>query len=353
MNSLWVLKKNSCKNSCKNSTSPSPPELARTLINELPQISRSSICRVLRTSRANSYRISKFKTKDELLVKGIQAIRLNNPYYGVRRLKLAFRNQGQVEQVGQQAGQRQVEQVQVEQAEQRINKNISLNRLRRVCNTYNLHSKQYSGSWIKRRDRNLDDTCIPNRLKELQSSNLISRPNQVWCADFTYLRFQGYWYYLATLIDVYTKEIVGFHLSINHSTNLILCALNTAITSFGIPELTHNDQGSEYRSEVYLEYLRNLNITASNSAKSSPWENGVQESFYGKFKVELELKKLPFGSTFMDLYNYVANQIDYYNNYRIHTSIQEIPSNYRNKYNNNLVNANKKEENLVSQELVP
>lgn len=166
MNSLWVLK----KNSCKNSTSPSPPELARTLINELPQISRSSICRVLRTSRANSYRISKFKTKDELLVKGIQAIRLNNPYYGVRRLKLAFENQGQGQQAGQQAGQRQVQveqvgqrQVQVGQAGQRINKNISLNRLRRVCNTYNLHSKQYSGSWIKRRDRNLDDTCIPNR----------------------------------------------------------------------------------------------------------------------------------------------------------------------------------------------
>jgi len=74
------------------------------------------------------------------------------------------------------------------------------------------------------------------------------------------------------------------------------------------------------------------------SKKSSPWENGFQESFYGKFKDELELKELPKHSSFAELYNYIANQIDYYNNYRIHTTIRNIPARFRLEYGEKYLN---------------
>jgi transposase InsO family protein len=269
----------------------------------------------LATSRSHSYQISKLDSKDEILVSQINQIRLNNPYYGLVRLKVALKLE--------------------------YNQNHSLNKLRRVRNKYNLTAKSYSKSWVKPRDKGLVDTKIPNLLKPLiqdrknqnQNQNQgITRPNQIWCSDFTYLKFQGYFYYLATTIDAYSKEITGYHLSTAHDTNLVLTTLQKAITNHGVPDIIHSDQGSEYRSREYLQYLKDNQIAPSNSAKSCPWENGIQESFYGKFKPELEIQELPYGSTFMDLYNYIANQIDYYNNKRIHTTILDIPANYRRKF---------------------
>lgn len=301
-NSPRVLKKNLIKNSGITSRASSPPNLAKIFINQLPSISRRSICNLLKTSRSNSYRTSLLGLRDKKLVQEINQIRIVHAHYGLRRIKKHFETQG---------------------------KSIGLNQLRRVSKLYNLAPKPYYSNPYKNRDKGLKDTKIPNLIKELT----IIRPNQVWSADFTYLKFQGYFYYLATVIDVYTKEITGFSLSTNHSTDLIKSALNRGIKTYGAPYLTHNDQGSEYRSEEYLVLLSEHGITPSNSAKASPWENAYQESFYGKFKPELELSSLPYGSTFMDLYNYITNQIDYYNNYRIHTTIMDIPSNFRKRYN--------------------
>lgn len=289
----------------------SPPGQIRYLLSVLPHIPRTTICKALGVSRANTYVTPKLDSKDKILANLIATIRVDNPYYGLVRLKLCL----QLE----------------------LNQNHSLNKLRRVCNKYSLKAKSYSKKHLKLRDRGLPDTQIPNLLKALTDNNNannpgITRPNHVWCSDFTYLRFQGYWYYLATTMDVYTKEILGHHLSTRHNTSLVLTALGTAIYKYGIPEIIHTDQGSEYRSIEYLNYLQNNYILVSNSAKSSPWENGFQESFYGKFKPELEIHKLPYGTTFIDLYNYICNQINYYNKYRIHTTIQDTPAHYRQKF---------------------
>ena len=128
-------------------------------------------------------------------------------------------------------------------------------------------------------------------------------------------------------------------------------AFEQATAHYGIPTITHNDQGSEYTSFDYLALVKNLGILPSNSAKSSPWENSYQESFYGKFKPELELHKLPKNSNIIEIYNYISNQIDYYNNYRIHTTHMDIPTNTRKEYFR-IRNQLKTEENLVYQELV-
>src|ERR1039457_5554621 len=111
------------------------------------------------------------------------------------------------------------------------------------------------------------------------------RPNVVWASDFTYIKFQGYFIYLATIIDVYTREIVGWNISNFHDTNLILGALKHAIKRTGkTPIYLHSDQGSEYDSNRYEKFAINHKIIISMSAKSSPWENGFQESFYSQFK---------------------------------------------------------------------
>lgn len=213
------------------------------------------------TSRASSYRQSKLITKDKELVDIINEIRLQNPFYGIKRLKKALSN---------------------------LNQLVSLNRLRRVSRLYNLKPKLYSKKHYKQRDRGLPDSRIPNLIKGV----IITKPNQVWCADFTYLKF-NHWFYLSTVIDVYTKEIVGFHLSTNHSTDLISIALKKAVLSYGTPSITHNDQGSEYTSFDYLDLVRSLGIVPSNSAKSSPCP------FWNKIGVKRSDRRMDFKNSSM------------------------------------------------------
>src|SRR5258708_174702 len=82
------------------------------------------------------------------------------------------------------------------------------------------------------------------------------RINTVWASDFTYIKFQGKFIYLATVIDVYTREIVGWHISVLHDTQLVLEALKHAITRRSAkPVYTHSDQGSEYDAKLYEEFV--------------------------------------------------------------------------------------------------
>jgi len=169
----------------------------------------------------------------------------------------------------------------------------------------------------------------------LIKKSLITRPDQVWSGDFSYFKVNGIWYYLATVMDNYTKEILGFSLSQHHNTDLIIRALHMALNQNRQPEIFHSDQGSEYRSIMYQEVLKENCIQQSNSNKSSPWENGCQESFYGKFKYELKLYRLNYCNSYMDIYNLMITRINYYNNQRIHTTIKNIPSVFYKNYCNN------------------
>jgi putative transposase len=246
----------------------------------------------------------------------IAQIRVDNPFYGMKRLVLCLSIE--------------------------YNITINIKRIRRVCNTYNLKAKTRR-KHPHRRDINLPDAGIPNRVTELSEGNQITKPNQVWASDFTYLKYCGLWYYLATIIDVFTKEIVGFRLSSKHTTSLISQTLESAVNRYGTPNIIHSDQGSEYRSHEYQQQLKECGITCSMSKKSSPWENGFQESFYGKFKDELELNTFPKHASFAELYNFITNQIDYYNNYRIHTTIRNIPARFRLEYDDKTETLTKKQ----------
>ena len=170
-----------------------------------------------------------------------------------------------------------------------------------------------------------------NDLKQEKSSNLnlfadfnLNSPSQIWASDFTYLPyFNNKFIYLATIIDCFTKEITGWSLSSKHNSELIKNALTDALSKRKKPKILHSDQGSEYKSDNFNKVLKSNKIKQSMSKKSSPWQNGMQESFYGKFKLELGHPKCY--ETLGELAEAVAHQIYYYNNKRIHSAIKCPP----------------------------
>ena len=92
---------------------------------------------------------------------------------------------------------------------------------------------------------------------------------------------------MATVLDVFTREIVGVSILNTHATQLVINALSSAILHQAPPRIIHSDQGSEYCSKDYTTLIQKLSIKQSMSAPGCPWENGYQESFYKGFKLDL------------------------------------------------------------------
>ena len=149
-------------------------------------------------------------------------------------------------------------------------------------------------------------------------------PHHIWASDFTHISFHGTTVYVATVIDLFTREIVGFSVLTTHSVQLVTNALLSAIFKHPAPVVLHSDHGSEYVSKDYLNLCRNLNIAVSMSKKASPWENGYQESFYSQFKVDLGDPNR-FSSVGELVYE-IYRTIHAYNNFRIHTIIKMPPA---------------------------
>ena len=112
-------------------------------------------------------------------------------------------------------------------------------------------------------------------------------------------------------------------------------ALKHAIEKTGtVPIYLHSDQGSEYCSKAYGDYAKTNVIIISMSHKSSPWENGFQESFYSQFKVDLGF--VSRFETVEELIEEIYQTIYYYNNGRIHTSLKMSPNKFKQNYKNRL-----------------
>jgi len=156
------------------------------------------------------------------------------------------------------------------------------------------------------------------------ADNEFNEPNIAWAGDFTYLKYKSSFIYLATIIDVCTREIIGSAISKWHSRHLVKSALLDAIKKRGqLSQYFHSDQGSEYRSEEHADYLTKLGVVVSMSRKSSPWQNGRQESLYAQFK--LELGNPNRFETENHLCEAIWRQIYYYNHKRIHTALAMPP----------------------------
>ena len=210
-----------------------------------------------------------------------------------------------------------------------IHLGISKNRAQRVMHQFNLHPS----SSPHQRNYKQHKGVRPAPKNVLKEDNIIAtKPNHVWACDFTYLWCLGRWYYLATVIDHFTREIVGWSLSIHHNAELILSALYDVLSKQVTPEILHFDRGSEYLSNQHLDLLDSLEITPSASELGSPWQNGFQERFYGSFKTELG--SLKDTTSEGELFEKIALTLNYYNTKRIHSKLKTNPQQYRQNYNN-------------------
>jgi len=136
-------------------------------------------------------------------------------------------------------------------------------------------------------------------------------PHLIWVCDVSYFKFQGQFWYLATIEDLATRQILSSHVGKYHDAALIIAVIKDALLVAGcVPTYFHSDQGTEFMAKVVTDYLELHGVQVSVSAKASPWQNGYKESFFGHFKDEVEYKTC---KTFSEVYAMIETYMEYYN----------------------------------------
>ena len=147
---------------------------------------------------------------------------------------------------------------------------------------------------------------------------LINRVNQVWMVDITYLKLSSRFVYLVALIDVYSRYVVGWHLSFELDTDNCLEALRCAL-KHGTAEIVNRDQGCQFTSEDWINALKKAFIKISMDAKGRCIDNIYIERFWRSIKYEaIYLNEY---SDFQALYIGVKNYINFYNRERPHQAL--------------------------------
>lgn len=162
---------------------------------------------------------------------------------------------------------------------------VSKKRIAKIMKYYNLKAK------IKRRfvnttDSNHNNEIAPNILdRDFYASN----PDEKYVGDITYIQTTQGWLYLATVIDLYSRKIVGWSIDENMKTSLIIDALEMAIITRKPNKglIFHSDRGTQYASNSFKQLLKKNNITQSMSRSGNCWDNAVAESFFHTLKTEL------------------------------------------------------------------
>ncbi len=260
------------------------------------KITKTKLAKEMGSSRQSLYYKHKQPAKDLLTKEEIEKVLKDHPSYGHKRIAMEL--------------------------------GINKKRILRVMKIFNI--KPYKRR-IKRPLKPDDFKKVPavyqNEIKYLCPI----KPNVIWAGDFTYIKFHNRFIYLATIIDVFTREIVGWAISGKHDRFMVLDAYNMAKQKTGaIPVYHHSDQGSEYDSYDYTNLLTRDGAIVSMSEKGHPWENSYQESFYSHFKLDLgwtnQFESLP------ELIEAIHLQIYYYNTKRIHTKLKTNPQAFRVQY---------------------
>jgi len=131
----------------------------------------------------------------------------------------------------------------------------------------------------------------PNHLHQCFISN---KPNDTWVSDITYIRTHEGWVFLATVIDLYSRKVIGWATGHRQTTLLIIKALQMAVSRLTKDDkvILHSDQGSQYSSYEYKQFTKKDNITLSMSRRGNCYDNAVAESFFKTFKKELVRKRI-------------------------------------------------------------
>jgi len=256
------------------------------------EYTKAALAKQLGISRASLYYTSKQLPKDWALKNEVENVLREHPGYGSPRVALAL--------------------------------GVNEKRAARVMRLFGI--KAYRRRGRRPRKSGAAKREYPNLLRE----GMPTRPNEAWVADFTYLPFQETFVYVATGMDYFTREVGGVSVALRHDASFVLGALFAAVHHHPRPILFHSDNGREYGSKVFTGALAELGVQISRSRKASPWENGLQESFYSQFKVDLgdprRFKSLG------ELVYEIHRTIWAYNHTRIHSVLKMPPFMFTTRY---------------------
>jgi putative transposase len=227
--------------------------------------------------------------KDELLRQEIQAVHRQHPAYGHERVALEL--------------------------------GINHKRAQRVMAKYNLRPP-------RRRTTNFCTRSTPHHTysNQLKQQLPITQAHQVWCSDLSRLVYRGRVWYLATIEDVATRQVIAKQIGKRHDSQLVLATLKQAFATGHTPQIFHSDQGTEFMAQRCTDYLELRGVQISVSDVAAPSQNGYIESFYGRLKHELgDLNRF---DTSGEMIEAVYWHIHYYNHHRIHTALKMPPVTY-------------------------
>ena len=148
------------------------------------------------------------------------------------------------------------------------------------------------------------------------------KPNKYWVADITYIKTAEGWLYLATIMELYSRKIIGWALRKRLTKELVIAALDVALKQRNLSAdlLLHSDRGNQYASKLYQLLLKKHGILCSMSGKGNCWDNAVMESFYHTLKVELIYQNIyqTRREAQRDIFEYIEI---FYNRERLHSSL--------------------------------
>ncbi len=166
------------------------------------------------------------------------------------------------------------------------------------------------------------------------SPNVLARqfdpaaPNQAWVADITYIRTRAGWLYLAVVLDLYARKVVGWAMAPDMQATLVCSALQLAIAqrqpTAGL--IVHSDRGSQYASAVHQKLLTKHGLVGSMSRKGNCWDNAVMERFFLNLKMERVWQRdyANHAEATVDVADYI---VSFYNNVRLHSKLGNLPPN--------------------------
>lgn len=231
--------------------------------------------------------------ENQALAKAIQAIHEESRQtYGSPRIVMELRKQG---------------------------KQHGRNRVARLMNQEGLCGRQKGRYRVQTTDSNHDEPIAPNRLAEAPAP---TAPNQIWVQDITYIETGEGWLYLAAILDLYSRKIIGWAMSPSIDTSLVLKALAMALLHRAPPAslLCHSDRGVQYAAGDYRAALARAGLIASMSRKGNCYDNAFIESFWSTLKLDL-VYRTEF-ATRQEAQRAIFDYIErFYNRQRSHTAL--------------------------------
>lgn len=284
-------------------------------------VSITSLCRTLGVSRSGYYgylesknTMAKIKKENEEIIKNqMEQIALKFPRYGYRRI-----------------------------TKELVRRGFSINHkpVLRIMSENDLLCK-HKKKFVVTTDSNHDLKIYPNLLRFKNQNGeweklAVTNINQVWVSDITYIPLTtGRFVFLAVVLDIYSRRIVGWNVGENLSTELIVLALQMAINERKPPAglIHHSDRGVQYASYEYTDILKTDNFLISMSRKGNPYDNAVCESFNKTLKWD-EVKLNEYDSYF-EAKLHIDNFIKViYNGERLHSSLDyRTPDEFENDLN--------------------